>query len=255
MSRGRQDSRQRDLRRADQLVVERGLAPSRSRAQAIIRMGKLHCAGRVVGKAGELLPSDAELDLSAPDHPWVSRGGVKLSEALRRFALSPQNRICLDLGASTGGFTEVLLAEGATRVYAVDVGHDQLAPTLRADPRVVSLEGVNARGLDRSLVPEPLAAIVCDVSFISARKVLDPALALAAPDCWLLVLVKPQFEVGQAGVGKHGVVRSEALRRQACDELMAWLSGRGWGILGVADSPLLGRRGNREYLLAARRGS
>lgn len=255
MSGSRQDGRQRDLRRADQLAVERGLAPSRSRAQAIIRMGKLRCAGRVVGKAGELLPGDAELDLATPDHPWVSRGGVKLSEALRRFALSPQNRICLDLGASTGGFTEVLLAEGATRVYAVDVGHDQLAPALRVDARVVSLEGVNARSLDRSLLPEPLAAIVCDVSFISARKVLEPALALAASDCWLLVLVKPQFEVGQAGVGKHGVVRSEALRRQACDEIMAWLSGRGWGILGVADSPLLGRRGNREYLLAARRGS
>ena len=255
MGDSRQDRLQRDLRRADQLAVERGLAPTRSRAQAIIRMGKLRCAGRVVDKAGELLPGDAELDLAAPDHPWVSRGGVKLSEALRRFTLSPRNRVCLDLGASTGGFTEVLLAEGATRVYAVDVGHDQLAPALRADPRVISLEGVNARNLDRSLLPEPLGAIVCDVSFISARKVLDPAFALAASDCWLLVLVKPQFEVGQSGVGKHGVVRSEALRRQACDEIMAWLSERGWGILGVADSPLLGRRGNREYLLAARRGS
>ncbi len=255
MSGSRRDDLRQDLRRADLLAVERGLAPTRSRAQAIIRMGKLRCAGRVVGKAGELLPGDADLDLVAPDHSWVSRGGVKLSEALRRFDLSPQTRVCLDIGASTGGFTEVLLAEGAARVYAVDVGHDQLAPALRSDPRVVSLEGVNARELDAARVPEPLGAIVCDVSFISARKVLEPAFALAAPDCWLLVLVKPQFEVGQAGVGKHGVVRSEVLRRQACDEMMAWLSQRGWPILGVADSPLLGRRGNREYLLAARRGS
>ncbi len=241
-------------RRADLLAVERGLAPTRSRAQAIIRMGKLRCAGRVIGKAGELLPGDAELDLVAPDHPWVSRGGVKLSEALSRFDLSPKDRICLDIGASTGGFTEVLLAEGAARVYAVDVGHDQLVSALRMDSRVVCLEGLNARELDTARVPEPVGAIVCDVSFISARKVLEPAFALAAPDCWLLVLVKPQFEVGQAGVGKHGVVRSDVLQRQTCDEMMAWLSQRGWRILGVADSPLLGRRGNREYLLAARRG-
>ena len=255
MGEGQREDPRQDVQRADLLAVERGLAPTRSRAQAIIRMGKLRCAGRVVGKAGELLPGDAELDLVAPDHPWVSRGGVKLSEALRRFALSPQGRVCLDLGASTGGFTEVLLAEGAVRVYAVDVGHDQLAPALSADPRVISLEGVNARNLDGSLITEPVAAIVCDVSFISARKVLDPALTLAASDCWLLVLVKPQFEVGQAGVGKHGVVRSESLRRRACDETMAWLGERGWEILGVADSPLQGPRGNREYLLAARRTS
>ncbi len=244
-----------DLRRADLLAVEQGLAPTRSRAQALIRRGHLLHAGRVIGKAGELLPVDAALDLSEPDHPWVSRGGVKLAEALQRFDLSPEGRIGLDIGASTGGFTQVLLAAGAERVYAVDVGHDQLAPSLRSDERVASLEGVNARTLDRALIPDSLGAIVCDVSFISARKVLEPALALAAADCWLLVLIKPQFEVGQEGVGKHGVVRSEALRRQACDETMRWLSERGWSILGLADSPLLGRRGNREYLLAASRAA
>lgn len=243
------------LRRADLLAVERGLAPTRSRAQSLIREGQLLCAGRVVAKAGELLPDDAELMLVKPDHPWVSRGGLKLVEALRRFELSPEGRVCLDIGASTGGFTQVLLAEGAIRVYAVDVGHDQLAPALQDDPRVVSLEGVNARALDSSLLPVPVEAIVCDVSFISARKALEPALALTSPDCWLLVLVKPQFEVGKEGVGKHGVVRDEALRRQACDETMRWLSERSWSILGLADSPLVGRRGNREYLLAARRAA
>ncbi len=240
-----------ELRRADLLAVEQGLAPTRSRAQSLIRSGHLLHAGRVVGKAGELLPLDAALDLSEPDHPWVSRGGLKLCEALAHFDLSPRGRVCLDIGASTGGFTQVLLAEGAAHVYAVDVGRDQLAASLRADDRVISLEGVNARALDRVLVPEPIGAMVCDVSFISARKVLEPALKLAAAGCWLLVLVKPQFEVGQGGVGKHGVVRREDLRRQACDETMRWLSERGWRILGVADSPLLGRRGNREYLLAA----
>jgi 23S rRNA (cytidine1920-2'-O)/16S rRNA (cytidine1409-2'-O)-methyltransferase len=240
--------------RLDQLLVDRGLCESRARARALVMAGLVFAAERRLDKPGLLLAPDAEVALRGRDHPWVSRGGVKLAAALDHFALDPTGRIALDIGASTGGFTEVLLARGATRVYAVDVGRGQLAWKLRQDARVILLERVNARFLDKSLVPEPVEAITCDASFIGLETLLPAPLALAAAGAWLVALVKPQFEVGRAGVVKGGVVRDEALQRAACERIADWLGARpGWRVLGVMPSPIEGADGNREFLLAARR--
>jgi 23S rRNA (cytidine1920-2'-O)/16S rRNA (cytidine1409-2'-O)-methyltransferase len=238
-------------RRADQLLVDRGLAESRARAAALILAGQVFTCERRVAKAGDLLPEDAAIDLRGQDHPWVSRGGLKLVRGLDAFAIDPASRVCLDVGASTGGFTDVLLSRGATRVYAVDVGHGQLAWKLRQDPRVVVLERVNARHLTRAEVPDPVDIVVCDASFIGLETVLPAALALVADDAFLVALIKPQFEVGKGRVGKGGVVRDPALHAEVCDRIRAWLAARaGWTVLGIEESPITGPEGNKEFLIA-----
>ncbi len=245
----------RSKRRADQLVTDRGLAESRARAQALILAGLVFSGERRIDKAGELLSEDAAIELRGRDHPWVSRGGIKLAHALNHFAIDPRGWIALDIGASTGGFTDVLLTLGAARVYAVDVGHGQLAWKLRQDPRVVVCERTNARALSRALVPEPLDLITCDASFIGLATVLPAPLALAAENASLVALVKPQFEAGPGGVGKGGVVRDPAVHREVCERAAAWVAAQpGWVTVGVVESPILGPEGNREFLLHARHG-
>ena len=240
--------------RADQLLVARGLADSRTRAQALILAGQVFSGERRVDKAGQSLPADAPLAVKGRDHPWASRGGIKLAHGLDHFAIDPEGRVCLDIGASTGGFTDVLLTRGAARVYAVDVGHGQLAWKLRQDPRVVVLERTNARHLSADQVPEPVDLIVCDAAFIGLETVLPAPLALAAPEARLVALIKPQFEVGKERVGKGGVVRDPALHEEVCERIRNWLAGLpDWRVLGVAESPVLGPEGNREFLIAARR--
>jgi 23S rRNA (cytidine1920-2'-O)/16S rRNA (cytidine1409-2'-O)-methyltransferase len=240
-------------KRADLVMVERGLAESRSRAAALILAGKVFSGERRIEKAGEPLAEAAALELRGQDHPWVSRGGVKLAFALDHFAVDPEGRICLDVGASTGGFTDVLLVRDAAKVYAVDVGHGQLAWKLRQDPRVVVLERLNARNLTRELLPEPPSLIVCDASFIGLATVLNRPLSLAAGGAELVALIKPQFEVGRNAVGKGGIVRDPDLRRKACERVADWLSSRpGWRVLGLIESPITGADGNIEYLIAAR---
>jgi 23S rRNA (cytidine1920-2'-O)/16S rRNA (cytidine1409-2'-O)-methyltransferase len=240
--------------RADQLLVDRGLVESRTRAQALILAGKVFTGEQRVEKPGQVLAADRPLELRGQDHPWVSRGGVKLDHALRHFGLSPKGLLCLDIGASTGGFTDVLLHHGAARVAAVDVGHGQLAWTLRNDPRVTVLERVNARYLEAAqLPPGAVGALACDASFIGLQTVLPAPLSLCAPGAWAVALIKPQFEVGPA-VAKGGVVRDAGVHRGVCDRIAAWWAGlAGWRVLGVEPSPLLGPEGNREFLIAARR--
>lgn len=233
--------------RADQRLVELGLAVSRARARSIILDGKVEG----ITKPGQMVQVDAVPVLSEPDHPWVSRGGLKLIRALDHFELNAEGRIGLDVGASTGGFTEVLLARGARRVFAVDAGHDQLHARLLEDDRVVSLESVNARDLNEGHVPEPPQAIVADVSFISLRLALPKALQMAAPGCWLVALVKPQFEVGREHIGKGGIVRDEIVRDAVPGELSEWFEQQGWRPIGTINSPVTGSDGNREFLLAA----
>lgn len=240
--------------RADVLLAARGLAPSRARAQALISAGKVVADGRAVSRAGQMLADDCMLALTEADHPWVSRGALKLVAALDHFAIDPAGQECLDLGASTGGFTHVLLDRGAARVCAIDVGHDQLHPDLRADPRVLAVEGLNARDLAIAHLPAPPALVVCDVSFIGLRLALPPALDLAAPGARLVALVKPQFEAGPGRVGKGGVVRDPAVRQAVVGDIAGWLGGVGnWRVLGVIESPVTGPKGNVEYLLAAER--
>lgn len=237
--------------RVDRLLVERGLAPSRTQAQAAIAAGNVVVADRVVVSPAEALPHDAPLAVRAPAHPYASRGGLKLAHALDRFGIDPAGAVALDLGASTGGFTDVLLKRGAARVYAVDVGRGQLAAALAADPRVVVCDGVNVRALSAAMVPEVPDIVVCDVSFISLRLALPPALDLARPGARLVALVKPQFEVGRAMVGKGGIVRDAAARSAALEAVAGWLAARpGWRVDGVTESPVRGGGGNVEYLLA-----
>jgi 23S rRNA (cytidine1920-2'-O)/16S rRNA (cytidine1409-2'-O)-methyltransferase len=239
--------------RLDQLVVERGLAESRAKAQALILAGAVWSGERRLDKPGHPTPEDAPLELKGRDHPWVSRGGVKLAHGLEEFGVDPAGRVVLDIGASTGGFTDVLLQRGAARVYAVDVGHGQLAWKLRQDARVVVLERVNARHLTREQVPEAPSLVVCDASFIGLELILPAALHLAAPEAELIALIKPQFEVGKGQVGKGGVVRDPALHEEVCARISAWLEGIGWPVSGLAPSPILGPEGNREFLVYARR--
>jgi 23S rRNA (cytidine1920-2'-O)/16S rRNA (cytidine1409-2'-O)-methyltransferase len=241
-------------RRADQLLVERGLVESRSRAQALILAGKVFSGERRIGKSGELLAAEAPLEVRGQEHPWVSRGGLKLDHALTHFGLSPSGRVCLDIGASTGGFTDVLLARGAARVHAVDVGHGQLAWKLRIDPRVVVHERTNARQLDARVIPEPIEALTCDASFIGLRVLLPAPLALCAAGAWAVALIKPQFEAGPEAVGSKGVVRDPAVHAAVCEAIRAWWAARpGWHVLGITESPITGPEGNKEFLIAARR--
>ena len=241
-------------RRADQLLVDRGLVESRTRAQALILAGKIFSGERRVQKAGDPMAEDAPLEVRGQDHPWVSRGGLKLEHALAEFALSPRDRICLDIGASTGGFTDVLLTHGAAKVYAVDVGHGQLAWKLRTDPRVVVHEKTNARYLTVDAVPDPIGALVCDASFIGLATLLPAPLALCAPGAWAVALIKPQFEAGRDAVGSKGVVRDPAVHAAVCERVREWWAGLpGWEVLGITESPITGPEGNREFLLAAQR--
>ena len=239
-------------RRADLVLVERGLFDSRARAQAAIAAGLVTADGVAVRKASELLDEAATILAEAP-HPWVSRGGVKLAAALDAFAIEPAGLVCLDLGASTGGFTQALLSRGAARVYAADVGRGQLHPKVAGDPRVVSLESTDARRLDATLIPEPIDLLVADVSFISLKLVLPPALPLLRPAATLIALVKPQFEAGPAHVRK-GIVRDAAVHQAVCDDIAAFVTSLGFTIIGVVPSPITGGDGNREFLLGARRG-
>jgi 23S rRNA (cytidine1920-2'-O)/16S rRNA (cytidine1409-2'-O)-methyltransferase len=237
--------------RADQLLVSCGLAESRSRAQALIMAGAVFSGERKIAKAGDMLAEDAALEVRGKDHPWVSRGGIKLDHGLAHFGFDVRGAVALDIGSSTGGFTDVLLSRGAARVYAVDVGTNQLAWKLRQDPRVIVHEQTNARTLTREIIPEPVDIIVCDASFISLTKVLSAALELAKPGAKLVALVKPQFEAGRVEVGKGGVVRDPAVHQRVCDEAGAWVVSQGWRVIGVAESPITGPEGNREFLLGA----
>jgi len=242
-------------RRVDVELVERGLVESRARAQALILAGLVFSGERRLDKAGETVAPDLPLEVRGRDHPWVSRGGLKLIAGLDRFGIDPAGLVALDVGASTGGFTDVLLTRGAARVYAVDVGHGQLAWKLRQDPRVVVLERTNARILGRAEIPEPVDLVVCDASFIGLEVVLPAALALAAPGARLVALIKPQFEVGREQVGKGGVVRDPVLHRAVCERIAGWLGAQpGWEVLGVTESPIKGPEGNAEFLIGGRLG-
>jgi 23S rRNA (cytidine1920-2'-O)/16S rRNA (cytidine1409-2'-O)-methyltransferase len=237
--------------RIDMLLVERGLFESRAKARAAIEAGGVRVNGEAVSKPSEMVREDAEIEAKAA-HPWVGRGALKLAHALSRWLISPLDKVVLDIGASTGGFTQVCLAGGARRVYAVDVGRGQLHAQVAGNPRVVNLEGLDARRLDAEHIPEPPELIVCDASFIGLEKALPAALKLAAPGADLIALVKPQFEVGPAKVGKGGVVKDEAARQGALDRVIRFLEGAGWRVLASTDSPVEGADGNREYLLHAR---
>jgi 23S rRNA (cytidine1920-2'-O)/16S rRNA (cytidine1409-2'-O)-methyltransferase len=242
--------------RLDTMLVARGLAESRAKAQALALAGLVYSGERRLDKPGQMLADDTPLECRGRGHPYVSRGGVKLAHALDHFAIDPAGAVALDIGASTGGFTDVLLRRGAAKVFAVDVGHGQLDWRLRQDARVVVLERCNARHLTRAEVPEPPALVVCDASFIGIETVLPAALALAVPNAGLIALIKPQFEVGKGRVGKGGVVRDPALHEEVCSRIAAWLAGQaGWSVLGLTESPLRGPDGNVEFLIAARRGA
>lgn len=237
--------------RADQLLVSRGLADSRTRAQALIMAGAVFSGEKKLSKAGETLAEDAPLEVRGKDHPWVSRGGIKLDHGLAHFGLDVTGAVALDVGSSTGGFTDVLLSRGAARVYAVDVGTNQLAWKLRQDPRVLVHEKTNARNLDRNTVPESVDIVVCDASFISLEKVLDAPLSLARTGANLVALIKPQFEAGREEVGKGGVVRDPAVHERVCASVRHWVEGKGWTVMGIVPSPITGPEGNVEFLLGA----
>ena len=237
--------------RADQLLVTRGLADSRTRAKALIMAGAVFSGERKLAKAGEMLAEDAPLEVRGKDHPWVSRGGIKLAHGLEHFEFDVTGAVALDVGSSTGGFTDVLLTRGAAKVYAVDVGTNQLAWKLRQDPRVMVHEQTNARILDAAIIPEPVDIIVCDASFIGLAKVLEAPLRLAKTGAMLVALIKPQFEAGRAEVGKGGVVRDPAVHERVCGEVRAWVDSQGWAVVGVTPSPITGPEGNVEFLLGA----
>ena len=236
------------------MLVARGLAESRARAQALVMAGLVIVGDRKVDKPGQQVVEDADIVLKGRDHPWVSRGGIKLAHALDHFALDPSGVVAMDIGSSTGGFTDVLLTKGAERVFAVDSGTNQLAWKLRQDPRVTVLEQTSARVLTPEMIDAPCAWVVCDASFISLRKVLEVPLKLAAPQCRVVALIKPQFEVGKGEVGKGGVVRDPQLHARVCQEVREWLEGDGWQVDGIVESPITGPEGNVEFLIAARRG-
>ncbi|BAK65410.1 putative hemolysin A [Sphingobium sp. SYK-6] len=243
-------------KRLDQLLVDRGLAESRTRAQALIMAGNVLVGDKPVDKAGQAVAEDAAITLRGRDHPWVSRGGLKLAHALAHFALDVTGRVAMDVGSSTGGFTDVLLANGAARVYAIDSGTNQLAWKLRQDPRVIVHEQTSARILTEAHVPEPIDIIVCDASFISLAKVLERPLGFAAPGALLVALIKPQFEAGRADVGKGGVVRDPAIHARVCEDVRGWLAAQpGWQVIGITPSPITGPEGNVEFLIAAQRAA
>ena len=237
--------------RADQMLVDRGLAESRTRAQALIMAGLVFVGDRKVDKPGQQLPPDVALDVRGRDHPWVSRGGIKLAHGLDHFRWDVTDMVAIDVGSSTGGFTDVLLTRGAARVYAVDSGTNQLAWKLRQDPRVIVHEQLSARLLTEAQIPEPIDLVVCDASFIALAKVLAVPLTFVKPGGRLLALIKPQFEAGREEVGKGGVVRDPAIHTRVCDAVADWLTGMGWRVEGVDPSPITGPEGNIEFLIGA----
>jgi 23S rRNA (cytidine1920-2'-O)/16S rRNA (cytidine1409-2'-O)-methyltransferase len=236
--------------RADRLLVERGLFATRAKAQAAIAAGRVTADGKPVRRASDEIAAAAVL-AAEPAHPWVSRGGVKLAHALDHFGFDPAGRVCLDVGASAGGFTEVLVARGARRVYAVDVGRDQLDAGLRTRPEVISLEQTDIRNLDPAQLSEPPSFIVIDVSFISLKLVLPPSLRLAGAPAYAVALIKPQFEAGRAHL-KKGIVRDPHIHTQVCDDIAAFTRSLGWSVVGVIASPILGGEGNQEFLMGAK---
>lgn len=236
------------------MLVERGLAENAAKAQALVMAGKVFSGEQKLSGAGGKVAADISITVRGAEHPWVSRGGLKLAHGLAHFPFDPKDRVCIDVGCSTGGFTDVLLTHGAAKVYAVDVGYGQLAHKLRTDPRVVVMERTNARHLDRAQVPDDIGAVVCDASFIGLRSVLPAAMALTSPDAWLIALIKPQFEVAKDQVGEKGVVRDPALHAEVCDMIAGWMNAQeGWKVAGVEKSPITGPEGNVEFLLGARR--
>lgn len=238
--------------RLDVALVERGLAETRAAAQRLVMAGLVFSGERRLDKAGQAVAGETPLEVRGQPHPYVSRGGLKLERALDHFAIPVEGRIALDVGSSTGGFTDCLLQRGAAKVYAVDVGTNQLAWKLRTDPRVVSMEKTNIRDITRAQVPDPIELIVCDASFIGLRTALPAALALAAPGAHLAALIKPQFEVGKGRVGKGGIVRDPALHDEVRATISTWLAEQpGWTVLGTTDSPIEGAEGNKEFLLGA----
>jgi len=237
--------------RIDQLLVDRGLVESRSRAQALVMAGLVFVGTRKVDKPGQAVADDAAVDVRGRDHPWVSRGGIKLDHGLTHFGWDVAGAVAIDVGSSTGGFTDVLLSRGAARVYAVDSGTNQLAWKLRQDPRVIVHEQTSARIITPAHIPEPIDLIVCDASFIGLAKVLDRPLSFAKTGARLLALIKPQFEAGREEVGKGGVVRDSAVHARVCDEVAGWLAGVGWRVEGVTPSPITGPEGNVEFLIGA----
>ena len=239
--------------RADQLLAARGLAESRTRAQALILAGTVFSGARKIAKAGDMLPEDAPLAVRGRDHPWVSRGGIKLAHGLDHFGWDVAGAVAMDVGSSTGGFSDVVLTRGAARVYAVDSGTNQLAWKLRQDPRVIVHEQTSARILTPAHIPEAIDLIVCDASFIGLSKVLERPLTFAAPHAKLLALIKPQFEAGRTEVGKGGVVRDPAIHARVCDEVSVWITSCGWQVEGISQSPITGPEGNIEFLVGALR--
>ena len=237
--------------RADQMLVSRGLAESRTRAQALIMAGAVFSGEKKLSKAGDMLAEDAALEVRGKDHPWVSRGGIKLDHGLTHFGFDVAGAVALDVGSSTGGFTDVLLSRGAAKVYAVDVGTNQLAWKLRQDPRVVVHEQTNARTLDGSIIPEPVDIIVCDASFIGLAKVIEAPLKLAKNGAKVVALIKPQFEAGRGEVGRGGVVRDSTVHERVCTDAKAWIESQGWTVLGITPSPITGPEGNVEFLICA----
>ncbi len=240
--------------RVDQLLVDRGLVESRTRAQALIMAGLVFAGTRKIDKPGQTIADDVLLDVRGRDHPWVSRGGIKLAHGLEATGWDVTGLVAIDVGSSTGGFTDVLLQRGASRVYAVDSGTNQLAWTLRQDARVVVLEQTSARILTDAHIPEPVDLIVCDASFIGLAKVLERPMTFAKPAARLLALIKPQFEAGRSEVGKGGVVRDGAIHARVCAEVSDWIMAQGWTIDTLVESPITGPEGNVEFLVAATRG-
>lgn len=240
--------------RADQLLVDLGLAESRARAQALILAGHVFLGDRKIDKAGQQVVADAPIEVRGRDHPWVSRGGIKLAHALDTFGIDVTGHVAIDVGSSTGGFTDVLLTRGAVKVYAVDSGTNQLAWKLRSDDRVVVHEQTSARILTDAHIPEPVDCIVCDASFIALSKVLERPITFARPGASLVALIKPQFEAGRAEVGKGGVVRDVAIHDRVCEEVRTWIVAQGWTVIGLTQSPITGPQGNVEFLIYARLG-
>lgn len=236
--------------RADLYLVQNGYYDSRARAQAAIKAGLVFIDGKRLKKSSEKITNEAVISAS-DEHPWVSRGGIKLAHALSEFGVNPLGKTCLDVGASTGGFSDVLITRGALKVYAVDVGHSQLHTKLKSNPDIISMEARDARQLEHCDFTSPPELIVCDASFISAMKVLETPLKLAAPKAELITLVKPQFEVGKSGLGRGGLVKAADLSEQALKDVSGWVNSQGWIIKGSCDSPIKGGSGNHEYLLYA----
>ncbi len=237
--------------RADQLLVDRGLAESRTRAQALILAGLAFVGDRKIDKAGQQLAEDAEISVKGRDHPWVSRGGIKLDHALTHLGWDVAGAVAVDVGSSTGGFTDVLLSRGAARVYAVDSGTNQLAWKLRQDERVIVHEQTSARILTPAHIPEPIDLIVCDASFIALSKVLPVPMSFENDGARMVALIKPQFEAERHEVGKKGVVRDAAVHARVCAEVRGWLTGEGWDVIDLVESPITGPEGNVEFLIAA----